>query len=155
MRGRRVAGASAILWGPPGPDGERPIVARAVVALPGVEHAQTAEAEGCAAALDLLAKCEATLRATRATGDNLAVVRYCAAQGRLRRPQMQQTLAGRQAALHERGWDLSWAAARRRLNAEAERTATEGLLWAAERLAVGRLAPATWVVWALPPNTLP
>ena len=92
MQGRRVAGAGAILWGPPGPDGEWHIVARAVVALLGVVHAQTVEAEGCAAALDLLALCGATLRAARVIGDTLAVVRYSAAQGRLRRPRAQQVI---------------------------------------------------------------
>ena len=145
MQGRRVAGAGAILWGPPGPDGSRPIVARAVVGHPSVEHAQTAEAVGCAAALDLVAQRGAALRAAKIIGDNLAVVRYGAAQGRLRRPQMQQVLAGRLAALHERGLDLSRAAVRRRLIAEAER-ATEGLFWAAERLTAGLLTSATRVV---------
>ena len=68
---------------------------------------------------------------------------------------MQQVLTGRLAALHEHGWDLSWVAVRRRLNTEADRAATEGLLWAAERLAEGLLTSATRVVWALPSAALP
>ncbi|MFM7978448.1 MAG: hypothetical protein ACKPKO_03950, partial [Candidatus Fonsibacter sp.] len=90
----------------------------------------------------------------RVIGDNLAVVRYCAAQGSLRRPRLQQALANWLAALHELGWDLSWAAVRRHLNAEADRAAIEGILWAAERLAAWQLTPGTRVVWALPPGAL-
>ena len=120
-----------------------------------MEHAQTAEAVGCAAALDLVAQCGATLRAARIIGDNLAVVRYGDAQGRLRRPQMQQILAGRLAAMHKRGWDLFWVAVRRRLNTEANWSAIESLFWAAERLAAGLLTSASRVVWNFLPPAVP
>ena len=60
---------------------------------------------------------------------------------------MQQILDTRLATLAERGWTLTWRAVRRRLNKEADRAATEGVLWAAALQAEGTTGPATRVVW--------
>ena len=130
--GGRVAGAGAILWGPVGLDGRRPQLARTVLALPGVPHAQEAEAGGCGEGLDLLlAHRTATMRRVLVSGDNLAVVRYCAGTGRLRREAMFARLDYRLGALLSQGWNIQWRAVRRQLNKAADRLATAGVQWAA------------------------
>ena len=68
---------------------------------------------------------------------------------------MQQILDSRVGAVLEHAWALSCVATRRRLNAVADRAATEGLLWVAARLTAGLLTSATRVVWASPPAALP
>ena len=129
--GRRVAGAGAVLWGPVGPDGRRPQLARTILALPQVPHAQEAEAGGCGEALDLLLGHNAsTTRRVLISGDNMAVIRYCAGTGRLRREAMYARLDYRLGALLSRGWNIQWRAVRRRLNQEADRLATAGVQWA-------------------------
>ena len=66
------------------------------------------------------------------SGDNLAVVRYGAGQGMLRREAMFSRLDGRLGALLSRGWDIQWRAVRRRLNRAADALATVGVQWAAQ-----------------------
>ena len=83
-------------------------------------------------------------------GDNLAGVGYGASTGRLRRPRTQRVLDARLGSLHERTWNLSWLAARRRLNEEADRAATEGVQWAANMRDQGLCEPATRVKWYIP-----
>ena len=60
------------------------MLARTVVALPGVADVVVAEAHGCAAALNLLAHAQAELRSARVVGDNPLLIRHGAAVGRLR-----------------------------------------------------------------------
>ena len=110
-----------------------------MVALPEVPHAQEAEAAGCGAALDLLLQQGRRLpRRAIISGDNLAVVRYGAGLGRLRRDAMFSRLDGRLGALLCRGWTLTWRAVRRRLNSAADALATGGVLWAGALLGWGR-----------------
>eukprot|EP00959_Pyramimonas_sp_CCMP1952_P367414 7695496-Pyramimonas_sp.AAC.1 len=56
--------------------GGRSLTAVAVMALPGCDNAQTAEASGCRAGLALLPHVEDALRGARVVGDNLAAMRY-------------------------------------------------------------------------------
>ena len=124
------------MWGPPGPEG-RQAIARVLVAMPGEQHAQIAEARAAAAGLDLLLSQTPACRQAALAGDNLAVVRYCCGYGRLRRPAMQQLLDPRLGAARERGWVLEWQAVRRRLNCEADEAATVAVRWAADLFAAG------------------
>ena len=129
--GRRIAGAGATLWGPVGPDGRRPQLARTILALPEGPHAQEAEAGGCGEALDLLlAHHGAATRRVLISGDNLAVIRYCAGTGRLRREAMFARLDYRLATLLSQGWNIQWRAVRRRLNQATDSLATAGVHWA-------------------------
>ena len=78
-----------------------------MAALPGETCSQVAEAWGCRLATGLLQACRTELRRVRGSGDNLAVVRYCAAQGRLRRPAMQAVVEPGLAALGRAGWNVT------------------------------------------------
>ena len=132
---------------PPLPDGGREVLARTTVALPDVQHAQEAEAWGCCVALELLEAANPEIRRARVAGDNLAVVRYCAAEGRLRRPAMQCLLGGPLARLATGGWAVDWLAVRRRLNRAADELATEGVFRAAALAAEGRHGPDIVTRW--------
>ena len=132
IRGHAVAGASAILWGPPGDGGHRAILARVCVALPNEPHAQAAEAAGCAAGLRILLGIPDSPRAARIAGDNAAVVRHGAGIGRLSRPGLHALLAAPLAAATERGWDLTWIPIRRRPNYADDAIATSAVQWAAQ-----------------------
>ena len=144
--GGRVAGAGAVLWGPPGPEG-RQAIARILVAMPGEQHAQIAEARAAAAGLDLLLSQSPDTRYAAVAGDNLAVVRFCCAQGRLRQPAMHQLLDPRLSTAHERGWVLDWQAVRRRLNCEADEVATMAVRWAASLFAQGIMDERSRTDW--------
>ena len=112
----------------------------ATVALPGVPHAQEAEAAGCGIGLGMLGAVETggfPLRAMIA-GDNLAVVRYGAAAARPRRPEMAARTDDQLGRLLAAGWRISWRAVRRRLNRAADRLATAGFHWAEVLRATGR-----------------
>ena len=80
------------------------------------------------------------------SGDNLAVVRYCAGTGRLRREAMYARLDYRLGALLSRGWRLEWRAVRRRLNRAADRLATAGVQWASS-LVEGRATGEYRLTW--------
>ncbi len=107
----KVAGAGAVLWGPVQPDGTRAVLRVARVSLPGEEYARVAEAWGLRLALLLLCDLLNVRRSARIVGDNLAVVRYGASQGRLHQPDMQGVLEQVLARVLLLGWDLQWAAA--------------------------------------------
>ena len=143
--GSRAAGAAAILWGHPLHDGSRTLLARALVSLPEVPHAQEAEAWGATLAVDLLASVPGPLRKARIIGDNLAVVRYGAEKGHLHRPEIHRPLASALAAAAERGWHLKWQAVRRRLNKAADAAATEAVLAAHARRREGQKEPVVTV----------
>ena len=83
--------------------------------------------------------------------DNLAVIRYCAAQGRLRRPAMQAVVEPGLAALERGGWHVAWQAVRRRLNMAADSAAAEAVQWAGSLRAEGVTAPRVRVRWAVDP----
>jgi len=131
VRGRRVAGAGVAIFGARGADGVRQRVAGCAIALPQQHSAQYAEAYGCRAALLWLAARRDRVRCARIIGDNLAVVRYCAGQGGLRRPALQALLEAPLASAYASGWQVEWVAVRRRLNAAADALATAGVMWAA------------------------
>ena len=147
INGQRAAGAGAILWGPPQPDGSRPALARAWVALPLEPHAQVAEAWGAKLGLDLLKAAGAITRRARVIGDNLGVVRYGAEMGALRNPAMHRPLADALAIAAEGGWHLRWRAVRRRLNKAADAVATEAVLWAHKLRAQGHTEPNRHTEW--------
>ena len=88
------------------------------------------------------------LRACRAVGDNLAVVRYGAGAARLRRPDIHahlETGLGRALAA---GWRLDLQAVRRRLNGTADALAPQGVRWAAQLRAGGETGLRTRAAWA-------
>ena len=75
-------------------------------------------------------------------GDNLAVVRYCAAAGRLLRPELhavQDPALNRAASV---GRAPAWMAVRRRYNGGADEAATAGCDAAAAAAAAGVTRPA-------------
>ena len=147
LGGARAAGAGALLWGPPAPDGTRRVIARALVALPGEPHAQVAEAWGAKLAVDLLTAHAPGDRRAQVIGDNLAVVRYGAERGALRRPGMHGPLAAALARAAEKGWHLSWTAVRRRLNEAAAAAATSAVHWAHQLRQQGHTDPVTHIEW--------
>ena len=106
---------------------------------------------GSRLAMGLLLACGTEHRRVRASGDNLAVVRYCAAQGRLRRPAMQAVVEPGLAALSRGGWDVAWQAVRRRLNVAADAAATEAVQWAGRLREGGATEPRVRVRWARGP----
>ena len=141
IRGRRVAGAGALLWGPPDASGRRVIRARATAALPAEEHAQVAEAWGLRLGLLLLRRLRPEDRRARIVGDNLAVIRHGASMGRLRRANMHSLIGPVLTAVHSQGWALDWCAVRRRLNAAADHVATDAVFQAARRAEQGFMRP--------------
>ena len=144
IRGRRVAGAGAILWGPPDLNGDRPRLRVASIALPGEQFAQVAEAWGLRLGCLLLLGEGAGLDGERTalmSGDNLPVIRYGAGQGRLHRPEMQGILESVLHQLPACGWRLEWVAVRRCFNAAADELATAALLFAADIAEGGSLLP--------------
>ena len=74
-------------------------------------------------------------------GDNLAVVRYGAAQGRLHRPEMQGILESVLAKLPAAGWSISWLAMRRCFNGAADKLATAALDVASVLAQAGKMVP--------------
>jgi len=130
VNGRRVAGAGVVVWGPLDLEGTRSVMARAVVAIPSHQHAAYAEAYGCYTALRWVVERGGDARTVRIAGDNLAVLRFCANVGRLRRPVLQGLLEGPLADAYARGWHIDWVAVRRRFNQEADGLATAGVHWA-------------------------
>ena len=87
------------------------------------------------------------IRAARAIGDSLAVVRYGTGAARLRRPALQAHLEIGLGAVLAVGWRLQRVAIRRRLNQEADALATEGHGWARFVASVGALEVQTRVSW--------
>ncbi|MFM7988482.1 MAG: hypothetical protein ACKPKO_55135 [Candidatus Fonsibacter sp.] len=67
----------------------------------------------------------------RIAGDNIAVLRFCAQEGRLRRPDVQAMLEVKLGALYASGWCIEWLPIRRRVNNEADALATAGVMRAA------------------------
>ena len=107
------------------------MVARAVSGLPGEAHAQVAEAYGCRVGLRMIMDTQCRVRTAEVAGDNLNVVRCCAVEGRLRRPQIQELLEGPPGDCAARGWALKRSAVRRRENEAADSAATDGVYMAA------------------------
>ena len=122
---RCVAGAGAILWGP-SDHTQFSRLATVEVLLPAESDAQVAEAWGAHAALSLLDVVPPAV-SVRIAGDNLAVVRYCAAHGRLRRPDMAMPLERPLGDLSLSGRTVEWMAVPRRLNGAADAIATHAL----------------------------
>ena len=143
--GRRVAGGGVAVWYTCGGRGTAVLVARCVIAIPSQGHAQYAEAYACRVALRWITACRTPVRSVRVVGDNLAVMRFCAQYGRLRRPATQALLEQPLADLHAAGWRINWHAVRRRFNGAADALATEGVIWASALATAG--ANATKVRW--------
>ena len=128
----RVAGSGAVLWGPEDTTGQRQPLAHALVALPDEKYAQVAEAWGAAAAIMLLLRQGRGSMRVLFAGDNLAVVRYGAAQGFLRNPALAGPLHTFLSRLSITGHLATWIAVRRKHNKAADLLATLAL-----ELAVG------------------
>ena len=152
--GNKVAGAGATLWHFPPDGGEPQHLASVVIALPGCDNAQVAEATGCRAGLSLLPHTVGR-RAARVVGDNLAVVRYGAGTGRFRGLNLQSQMELALSPLAQRGWRLQWHAVRRRLNKAADRLATLGVFWAACLRRNGHEHTAVYTVWHAQPLPTP
>ena len=118
---------------------------RAVIGLPGKAHAQVAEAYECRIGLKMILEVQCEIRAARAAGDNLNVVRYCASEGRIRKPCIQELLEGPLGDRAVRGWAMNWAAVRRRENEAADEAATEGVYMAAGMVEQGDTEPITTI----------
>ena len=131
ISGRRVAGAGAAIWRLDRERGSVEMIARAVIGLPEQAHAQVAEAYGCRVGFQMLADTRCRVRAARGAGDNLNGVRYCASDGRIRKPHILELLESPLGECAARGWTLIWAAVRRRDNEAADGAATEGVYIAA------------------------
>ena len=127
VEGRRVAGAGAALWQLSEGSWQLTHVAR--VPLPAEEHAQVAETWGAVAAIELLTYVPLHAAAL-ISGDNLNIVRYCAAAGRLRRPHLALPLTRPLADLALTTRTVQWQAVPRRVNKEADSIATEALMQA-------------------------
>jgi hypothetical protein len=147
VRGLRVGGAGATLWQLCIDTGVMKLVAAACMALPGVEDSQVAEAWGAHLAMSLVLRLRRVVRRVRIFGDNLGVVRFCGAQGRLHRTCAQSVLEPGLTQLALAGWHVSWGAVRRRLNMAADAEATEGIFWARRLRDEGGAAPRTRVRW--------
>ena len=92
---------------------------------------------------EMLLGVQCDIRAARTAGDNLNVVRYCASEGRLRKPHIQEPLEGPLGECAARGWAVNWAVVRRRENGAADEAATEGVYMAARIAGQGEMEPAT------------
>jgi hypothetical protein len=147
VRGLRVGGAGATLWRLCTRAGLMQLVAAACMALPGVEDSQVAEAWGAHLAMTLVLRLRCEARRVRIFGDNLGVVRFCGAQGRLHRTCAQSILEPGLTQLALAGWQVSWGAVRRRLNMAADAEATEGIFCARRLLDEGGVAPRMRVRW--------
>jgi len=143
---QKVAGAGATLWRHRRDGGPPDLVASCVIAIPGCDNAQLAEATGCRAGLGLLTLEDPSYRAARIAGDNLAVIRYGRGTGRFRNLRLCAQMDLGLAPLTSKGWQLHWVAIRRRLNKAADRLATLGVFWAARLRANGDTSTRTWVV---------
>ena len=143
----RVAGAGAVLWSLSPRDLSLTLRAEAWVALPGEAWAPIAEAWGLHLALQLLLRAGEACLPCQVVGDNLAVMRFAAAQGSLRNPAHEGILSPSLAQLALRGIEPSWLAVRRRFNKAADSRATAAVQWAAVLAAEGTLTPVARSVW--------
>ena len=124
------------------------MLARTVVALPGVTDVVVAEAHGCAAALALLAHAQAGLRTARVVGDNPLLIRHGAAVGRLRNLQAESLMATAMAQATSSGWSLAWTLVGRDSNRASHHAASDGAAWARARSGLpGCGAPVTRTEW--------
>ena len=138
----RAAGAAAILLGPPGPDGVRPVIGTYLTALPAESRSEVAEAWGARAA----ARATATQPSGRVAiaGDNPGVVRYCAGSGNLTSPITHEVLDHAIAQLASQGRGQQWILIPRALNKAAHEAARRAAARAANLLERGSLAPTFW-----------
>ena len=144
-RHTQTAGAAAVLWHRRDIDYAWRPIAGLEISLPTEWSAPTAEAWGAHAALTLLHR-ERPVGARTATviGDNLAVVRFGRAQGRLHSPDLQAPIEEALQRTLMAGWLLNWKAVRRRWNKLADFHATRAKLRAAQLKTAGVTDP-TWV----------
>ena len=129
VRGHRIGGAGAVLWGPMSPTG-RARLAHAMAALPAVDDIRVAEAWGARLAL-LLLRVRLPLRMAHVVGDNLPMVRYGALAARSNHDQVHGILDPVLAQAAAEAWRLRWSAVHRDANRAADQLAVEGALRAA------------------------
>ena len=102
-----------------------------------------------AAVSDIQGQREDVPRARRAriVGDNPQVVRYGAAQARLRVLARQEPIDEGLEHAARLGWDLEWQLVRRRLNDEAHQCASAAARWAASLLERGSHESQSYFDW--------
>ena len=86
------------------------------------------------------------MRTARIAGDNLAVVRFGAALGKLARPYMHDIIDEALGRLMQQGWDIEWVPIRRRFNKEADAIATFAVMKARQLLHCNVLEPTSVTV---------
>ena len=109
----RCAGAGAIIRAP-NEEGQLVVRGEAIAALPGERWSPIAEAWGMRLALQLADRAIGC-RSLHIAGDNLAVVRFAAAQRKLHDPSHEGLIAQPLATLLVRGTIPSWSAIRRKI----------------------------------------
>jgi hypothetical protein len=142
-----VSGAGAALW-VRNQSKQWRLAATSKIALPGIGHPQIAEAWGLKLAILLIIQSSHCVKTCRIIGDSLSVVRYGAAQGLLRKPEVQAILEAPLSRMASAGWSIEWAAIEGRHNSSAHNLATAARK-KAQRLSDARLrsnGPATqWI----------
>ena len=111
-------GAGAALWAPPSPAGVRACIATIERGLPGLGHAQEAEAWALRAAITLIldhCPSHADVLIMGPMGDNLPLIRSGGGQGRLLQARALRVIDGPLQGLALRGGH-AWACVPRRLN---------------------------------------
>ncbi len=102
------------------------MLARTVIALPGVDEVVVADAFGCSGALARLAQIQPSLRVARFIGHSPLVVRHGAALGRLRHIQAEALMASALSQASAEGWALLWTLVGRDSSRAADGAAKDG-----------------------------
>ena len=129
--------------GPLDSTGNRPIIIKALVALPNTASSSTAEAWGSKLAALIAGALPTT--SVRIAGDNLPIVRFCNGTGRLRNPTDALIIEGPLSRLSLLGKATEWFAVRRRFNKAADALATEAVNTARLLHDANALAPALYI----------
>jgi ribonuclease HI len=118
------SGAAAVLWGPVGEHGDRPVLATATARSDGPGTVPEAEAQACRLGLALLQATDGRYgRAATIAGDNRLIIDHGRFRSRVRAPGIQSFVDAQTSAAEARGWTLRWALLPRQANQEADRLA--------------------------------
>ena len=125
-QGHPGGGAGAVVWGGINPDGQRDIIASVSVALLDVHDVGVAEAWGLHYGIQAAMNVPTRWSSALISGDNLAVIRYGAGQGRTTNPDIQGSLDGSLFRLASSCRRVSWQVVPRNHNLAAHRLASLG-----------------------------
>ena len=148
--GTKASGAAAILWAPVDDNGQRAILAKRFVALPGSSSSELAEARGAALAIHLAldnAHRSALVRPggpILIAGDNPVITRYRASQARRDSADVHAILEGPLSLAASSGRKFEWMIFSRALNPEAHDAATLAAAHAARLAGSGVTVSAHW-----------